>query len=116
MKALQSILIAYSLTLALTTTALAVEIKGVRFADRLAMESTELRLTGVAVLKWAMLFDVYAGGFYLPDGHAPESWTDDVAKHLELSYFRDIPGKGFADASIELLKKNLAAQNYELIE
>ncbi|PLX84586.1 MAG: hypothetical protein C0614_05045, partial [Desulfuromonas sp.] len=73
-------------------------------------------LTGVAVLKWAMLFDVYAGGFYLPTGHSPESWTDDVAKHLELSYFREIPGKGFADASIELLQKNLAARNYAAIE
>jgi len=104
------------LILTLASTVFAVEIKGVRFAERLPVESIELHLAGVAVLKWAMLFDVYAGAFYLPAGHDSSAWTADVAKRLELSYFREIPGQGFADASIELLRKNLAPKAYATIE
>jgi hypothetical protein len=90
----------------------AAEIKDVQFEDQVVINGVELKLNGLAVLKWAMLFDVYAGGFYLPDGVPGLTWTDDVAKKLELSYFRDIEAKGFADASDKLLKENLSAENY----
>ena len=52
----------------------AVEIKGVRFSETLVVEQSELKLHGVAVLKWAMLFDVYAGAFYLPSGVSGATW------------------------------------------
>jgi hypothetical protein len=73
---------------AMTGFAQAVEIKGVRFSDTLVVEQAELKLNGVAVLKWAMLFDVYAGALYLPAGVRGKAWSNDVAKRLELSYFR----------------------------
>ena len=93
------------------------EINKVRFQDQVFVNGIELNLKGVAVLKWAMLFDVYAGGFYLPVDVPGSKWTDGVAKKLELSYFRDIEAKGFADASDKLLKDNLSAEEYgELAE
>lgn len=116
MKGFRASFTACTLILAIASTVFAVEIKGVRFAERLPVQSTDLHLAGVAVLKWAMLFDVYAGAFYLPVGQDPSAWTADVAKRLELSYFREIPGQGFADASIELLRKNLPPKAYAAIE
>jgi len=93
----------------------AAEIKDVRFEDRIVLNDVELNLNGLGVLKWAMLFDVYAGGFYLPVDVPGSKWTDDVAKKLELSYFRDIEAKGFADASDKLLKDNLSAEEYGVL-
>ena len=73
----------------------------------LVVGQDELKLNGVAVLKWAMLFDVYAGALYLPAGVGGQAWSDDVAKRLELSYFREIEAKGFAEASDKILQDNL---------
>ncbi|MDT8440480.1 MAG: chalcone isomerase family protein [Desulfuromonadales bacterium] len=116
MKVFKASLATCILILVLASMLFAVEIKGVRFAEQLPVESIELHLTGVAVLKWAMLFDVYAGAFYLPAGHNPAAWAADVAKRLELSYFREIAGQGFADASIKLLRESLAADDYAAIK
>jgi len=93
----------------------AAEIKGIRFADTVVLEKAELRLKGIAVLKWAMLFDVYAGALYLPATTSASRWPEDVPKRLELSYFRDIEGQGFADASDKLLRGNLSLAEYQLL-
>ncbi len=100
---------------ALAGLALAVEIKGVRFSDTLVVDQTELKLNGVAVLKWAMLFDVYAGALYLPRGVPGQAWSNDVAKRLELSYFREIEAKGFAEASDKILQDNLLPAEYRAL-
>lgn len=100
---------------ALSGLALAVEIKGVRFSDTLVVDQTELRLNGVAVLKWAMLFDVYAGALYLPGGVPGQAWSNDVAKRLELSYFREIEAKEFAEASDKILQDNLLPAEYRAL-
>jgi hypothetical protein len=100
---------------AMTGFAQAVEIKGVRFSDTLVVEQAELKLNGVAVLKWAMLFDVYAGALYLPAGVRGKAWSNDVAKRLELSYFREIEAKGFAEASDKILQDNLSPAEYQTL-
>ena len=93
----------------------ATEIKGVRFAEEVAINGVELELRGVAVLKWAMLFDVYAGGFYLPAGIVGKEWASEVPKKLELSYFREIKGQGFGEASDKLLRQNLEPSAYQAL-
>ena len=97
----------------LTTSAQALEIKGVSFEDRYRVGQTELTLTGAAVLKWALLFDVYAGAFYLPEGVVGDKWTDDVPKRLELSYFRNFKAEDFSSSSDKLLRDSLAAEDYQ---
>ena len=101
---------------AMTGLAQALEIKGVRFRDTLLVDQTEFKLNGAAVLKWAMLFDVYAGALYLPKGVPGQSWSNDIPKRLELSYFREIEGKGFAEASDKLLQDNLLPADYQALE
>jgi len=93
----------------------AVEIKGVRFSDSVVVEQTELKLHGGAVLKWAMVFDVYAGALYLPMGISANAWSKDVAKRLEISYFREIKAKDFAETSDKLLQDNLLPAEYQAL-
>lgn len=89
-----------------------VEIKNVAFADSYPTAKAELKLTGAALLKWAMLFDVYAGAFYLPESIPGDDWTKDVPKHLELSYFRNFKAGDFASSSDQLLRDNLPGEQY----
>ncbi|MEJ2470035.1 MAG: chalcone isomerase family protein [Desulfuromonadales bacterium] len=90
----------------------AAEIKGVHFADSVRVAETELPLRGTAVLTWALLFDVYAGAFYLPASQPGVEWTAPVPKQLELSYFRNISASDFAESSDTLLRRNLTPQAY----
>jgi len=91
----------------------AAEIKSVTFADSVVVKGTELELRGVAVLKWAMFFDVYAGAFYLPKGYLGSDWTKDVPKRLELSYFRKFKAADFAGSSDKLLRRELSEAEYQ---
>jgi len=101
------------MVLCIGTPGWALEVKDVSFADEVTLNKTVLSIKGAAVLKWAMLFDVYAGAFYLPDHLSGAKWHEDVPKKLELSYFRDIEAQGFADASDKILKDSLSAGEYE---
>lgn len=97
----------------LPTSAQAVEVKGVNFAESHPVGQTNLTLTGAAVLKWGLLFDVYAGAFYLPEGVSGPQWTDDIPKRLELSYFRNFKAEDFFSSSDKLLRDNLATKEYQ---
>ncbi len=89
-----------------------VEIEGVSFEPRRQVLDTELYLTGTALLTWALLFDVYVGGFYLPDGYTESSWTNDVPKLLEIAYLRNFKAQDFASSSDQLLRENLSPVKY----
>ena len=95
---------------------LTAEIRGETFADTLQVGDVTLSLQGVSVLKWARLFDVYAGAFYLPSGRQGSDWADNVAKHLELAYFRDIEGEDFGRSSDKLLQRNLSPASYRALQ
>ena len=91
----------------------AVEVGGVSFAERYTLEQKDLKLTGTAVLTWALLFDVYAGAFYLPQEVAGAEWTDDVPKRLELAYFRNFKAEDFSSSSDKLLRDQLEEETYQ---
>lgn len=99
----------------LAFSASAIEVGGVSFAERFQVEHSELRLRGAAVLRWALLVDVYAGAFYLPPGVAGDNWSADVPKRLELSYFRSFKAEDLSSASDKLLRDALTAEAYQAL-
>ena len=98
-----------------TPASTSVDIEGVSFEPRRQVMNTELQLTGTALLTWALLFDVYVGGFYLPNGQAASSWTDDVPKLLEIAYLRNFKAEDFASSSDQLLRENLPPEKYSAL-
>ena len=92
-----------------------VNIEGVSFEPRRQVVDTELELTGTALLTWALLFDVYVGGFYLPDGQQETDWTDDVPKVLEIAYLRNFKAEDFSSSSDQLLRENLPPEQYSAL-
>jgi Chalcone isomerase-like len=104
------------LLLLIPSTGPAAVIKNVHFADTVMVDQTELKVRGVAVLKWGLLFNVYAGAFYLPGGNSGRAWKSDIPKRLELAYFREIKATDFADSSDQLLRRNLSTAEYQALE
>ncbi len=105
-----------ALLIIMSAPSLAAVIKDVRFADTVMVDQTELKVRGVAVLKWGMLFNVYAGAFYLPDGNPGRTWKSNIPKRLELAYFREIKAKDFSNSSDQLLRRNLSVAEYQELE
>jgi hypothetical protein len=94
----------------------AAEIKNIRFADSVTVDQTVLKVRGVAVLKWAMFFDVYAGAFYMQEGFPSRAWDNDLPKRLELAYLRKIKAADIVASSDQLLRRNLSAAEYQAVE
>jgi len=88
------------------------DIEDISFEPRRQVMETELQLTGTALLTWALLFDVYVGGFYLPAGKTASSWMDNVPKLLEIVYLRNFEAKDFSGSSDQLLRENLPPEIY----
>ena len=96
-------------------TSASVNIEGVSFEQRRQVVDTELRLTGTALLTWALIFDVYVGGFYLPDGKQESNWIDNVPKVLEIAYLRNFKAEDFSNSSDQLLRENLPPEKYSTL-
>jgi hypothetical protein len=106
-------LVAVACGLALLTTvagapALAAEIEGIRFGDRVQAGTTVLALKGVGLARY-LVFKVYVTALYLGDGIATDRVLADVPKRLELSYFRDIAASDFSTAADRVLPDNVPA-------
>jgi hypothetical protein len=108
------IIIGLTLTWAFPSVA-SVDINGNSFADRRQVAGSELRLTGTALLDWAVVFDVYWGAFYLPEHQPASRWAEDVPKLLELSYQRKFKAEDLVSSSDKLLRKTLSPEQYQAI-
>lgn len=88
----------------------AAEIEGVRFAERLSLPDTELRLQGVGLLRYRVIIKAYVAAFYLPesfDGEAtPEAVLGDLPRRLEIEYFWALPARAFAEATTKGIGRN----------
>ena len=90
----------------------AAEIEGIRFSDTYVADNTQLRLTGVGLLRyWG--FKAYVGAFYLEEGTPTVSFLSDKAKRIELEYFRSIKGKDFGPATNKSIAKNVDAKTFD---
>jgi hypothetical protein len=88
------------------------EIEGHYFSDVYSAEKTQLRLTGVGLLRhWG--FKVYTGAFYLEEGVAIDDALSDRAKRIEVEYLRPIKGKDFGPATDKKIAKNMDVETYK---
>lgn len=91
------------------------EIEGVEFRDRLSVDSAELVLHRVGLLRYRIFFKGYVAALYLGEGVSPDRVLEDVPKRLELEYFWSIRGASFAEAGDEILERNVSAETLEAI-
>ena len=96
----------------LTSPLNAAEVAGVYFRDSYVVDNTNLRLTGVGLLRyWG--FKAYTGALYLEEGIPIEDALADRAKRIELEYFRSIKGDDFGPATNKSIAKNIDTNTFE---
>lgn len=97
--------LALSAALAAPAAQASVQVEGVHFEPEHALGGVTLDLEGAAVFRY-LLFKVYAAALYLPDATAEtDVLADDVARRLEVVYFRDIAGSDLARAADTILQR-----------
>jgi chalcone isomerase-like protein len=103
------------LCLSLSFSAMAAEIQGVTFADRVQVGDTTLLLNGVGLFRYKIIFKVYTGALYLGEGVKPQQILQDVAKRFEVHYLRSFRGPEFGDAGNKVLAQNVSPEVMEKI-
>jgi hypothetical protein len=93
--------------------ALAAEIEGVVFAERIRVDDHTLLLNNVGLLRYKILFKGYVAALYLGEGANPREALADVPKRLEIEYFWAIEGSAFAKAGEEALAQNVPAETLQ---
>ena len=104
--------LAAAMILSLPFSANTAEIEGVQFADEISFAKPidrTLRLHGMGLLRYRVVFKGYVAALYLPEGLSGEEALEDVTRRLELSYFWSIGAEDFAKAADQLLEKELSA-------
>jgi uncharacterized protein YbjT (DUF2867 family) len=102
--------LALALALLASPAAPAAEIEGVRFAERQRAGDAELRLQGLGLLRYRVLFRGYVAALYLADGVEAARALADVPRRLEIEYFWHIPARAFAQATLDGVAANVDAE------
>ena len=89
--------------------AAAVELEGVRFAERRHVGDARLNLNCVALMRYQYVIKAYVAALYLGSGVGPGDVLGDVPKRLEINYFWNLDGDDIAKAGEEILARNVDA-------
>lgn len=105
MKRLLSVL----MLLAATSAGAAIDVEGVKFADREKIGASDAVLNG-AGMRNKLFIKAYAVGLYLPEKRtaAAEALTVKGAKRLRIVALRDLTAEQFADALVKGVEHNTA--------
>ncbi len=100
----------------LGSTAGAREVAGVRFAAERTQHGATLELRNVALLRYAMIFDVYAAGLYVGRDVEIQRVLEDVPRRLEIEYMRGFDAAVFARSTRQLVRRNVGQTRYARLE
>lgn len=102
--------------LSAASTAGAETIEGVSFDPRATVNSEVLTLRGVALLRYMVFIKAYVGAFYLQQDTEIENVFGNVERRLVLHYFHGISAKDFAEATAEMIRKNVPSDRFLVLE
>jgi hypothetical protein len=95
--------------------AVATEVEGKRFSERIQFDNTSLELVGAGLLRY-FGFKAYVGALYIEQGFDADDVFSDTAKRIEIEYMRAIKGSDFGPATVKSLKKNIDEQMLEQLQ
>lgn len=86
------------------------------FAGQKSIDGHILSLRGTAMLRYMVFIKAYKGAFYLQEGKtADQATAPQSARCLVLHYFQAIEAGDFAEATREMIKKNLSPDRFSAL-
>lgn len=71
---------------------------------------------GSGIYRFARVFKVTAAALYLPAGVSPERALENISKHLEIFYYRDVTAAQFIDMGDSALRKNVTRAEWDRMQ
>jgi hypothetical protein len=94
----------------------AAQIEGVDFKDSVIINGQKATLRGTGLLRYMIVIKAYVGAFYLREGIKAKDALGDAERQLVLHYFHAIPAEDFADATTEMIKKNVTIARFNALQ
>ena len=89
------------------------EIAGVHFDENIIAAGQPFKLENIGLLRYKIIFKVYAAALYLGGEGTVKDVLKDVPKRLELVYFSSIAAEDLALSSDKVLQRNVSEQQFE---
>jgi len=85
----------------------------VRFDENIIVDGQLFKLENIGLLRYKIIFKVYAAALYLGGECTVKDVFKDVPKRLELVYFSSIAAEDLALSSDKVLQRNVSKQQFE---
>jgi len=105
----------FGIFLIISTPAYGAQIEGVTFDDAAVVNGKTLPLRGVGLLRYMIFIKAYVGAFYMDKNISSDQVFSDVEKQLVLHYFHAISAEDFADATTEMIEKNVSPERFSAL-
>lgn len=92
------------------------EIEGVNFKDKVTLNGKNAPLLGVSLLRYMVFIKAYVGAFYLRQGVPSDNALGNVERRIVLHYFHEISAEDFADATTEMIQKNVSPDRFKALQ
>ena len=92
------------------------QIEGVNFEDTAVINGRTATLRGTGLLRYMLFIKAYVGAFYLEKTVSSSNALKDVPRRLVLHYFHAIPAQDFAEATTEMIKKNVSHSRFRALQ
>jgi hypothetical protein len=86
------------------------------FPPTLELNDKTLEKVGSGIYRFARLIKVCAAALYLPPDIGAERALEDLPKHLEIFYYRDVTAAQFIDMGDSALRKNVTRDEWDRIQ
>ncbi len=94
----------------------AIGAEGDAFAEQKTIDGYALTLRGSDLLRYMVFIKAYEGALYLQEGKTADQALDEgTARCLVLHYFQPIKAGDFAEATTEMIKKNVSPERFAFL-
>jgi hypothetical protein len=91
-------------------------IEGVHFDNSVIINQQNATLRGVALLRYMVFIKAYVSAFYLNENSSEKDALGNVERRLVLHYFHAISANDFAEATTEMIEKNVSPDRFRALQ
>jgi len=91
-------------------------IEGVNFDNSVFVNGKITTLRGTALLRYMIFIKAYVSAFYLHENFSPKDALGNVERRIVIHYFHAILAEDFAEATTEMIEKNVSQDRFRALQ
>ena len=91
-------------------------IEGVNFDNSVIINEKKATLRGTALLRYMIFIKAYVTAFYLHENFSKKDALGNVERRIVIHYFHAISADDFAEATTEMIEKNVSPDRFSVLQ